>query len=290
MNRSFGLVLLLALLWGSSYPLLKVSVETIPPLTVTAVRSLLGGLLLLAALGPTAARQLWQPGMPKHHFVQGLFNCILPWMLVAWAAQSIDASLAAILNSLSPIFIFLLTWMLTRHEATGRKFAGVALGLTGVVVIIGIDAFRGIGKHTVAEVACVAGALCYAIAAMIGRRFDSVSPLVPAAGATLTSAMVMIPVALVFEQPWNLEPSMRSMVALGGSAVISTGLAFVVYFRLLATVGPIAMSAQAYLRILVGVALGVIFLDEKLPASVLAGLPLVLAGVIFMTMPPRKER
>ena len=290
MPRSFLLVLLLALLWGSSYPLLKVSVETIPPLTVTALRSLGGALLLLAALGPQV-RELWKPGEIGPFFVQGIFNCILPWMLVSWAAVSIDAALATILNSLSPIFIFLLTWAITRHEAaTGRKFLGVALGLAGVVVIIGTDVLRGLGTHILAELACVAGALCYAIAAIIGRRYQGVSPLVPAAGATVTASLVMIPIALVVDQPWTLEPSTRSMVALAGSAVISTGLAFVVYFRLLATVGAIYMSSQAYLRILVGVGLSMIFLGETPSASMWMGLPLVIAGVVAMTLPARSAR
>lgn len=291
MSRSFALVVLLALLWGSSYPLLKIAVETIPPLTVTAVRALLGGLLLAAALGPARARELRKPGMAKPYFVQGLLNCVLPWILVAWAVQFIDAGLTAILNSLSPIFIFLITWGITRHEpATGRKFAGVALGLAGVVVIIGVDALRGVGTHTLAELACVAGALCYAVAAIVGRRFQGVSPLVPAAAATLSASVVMVPVALVVDQPWTLEPSARSIAALAASAVLSTGFAFVVYFRLLATVGAIAMSAQAYLRILVGVALGVVFLGEKLAPGVLLGLPLVIAGVIAMTLPSRAKR
>ena len=121
--RSFGLVFLLALLWGGSFPLLKIAVETIPPLTVTAVRALLGGLLLLAALGPRGARELWRAATASSAFaVQGLFNCILPWLLVSWASREIDSALVTILNSLSPIFIFLITWGVTRHEpATPRR-------------------------------------------------------------------------------------------------------------------------------------------------------------------------
>jgi drug/metabolite transporter (DMT)-like permease len=289
MSRSFALLIALALLWGSSYALIKVSVETLPPLTVAAVRALLGGLLLLALLGPRW-RLLVQPGNPAALLTQGVFNCILPWTLVAWASRTIDSGLATILNSLSPIFVFLLTWAITRHEAaTPRKFAGVVLGIAGILVIIGVDALSGLGEHTVAELACVAGSVSYAIAALVGRRFDRMSPLVPAAGSVIMASFVLIPIALAVEHPWTLQPSLRSMLAVAGLAVFSTGAAFIVYFRLLSTIGSIATSSQAYLRIVIGVALGGVFLGERLSASTIIGLTLVVAGVVAMTLPPRKS-
>lgn len=289
--RSFALVLLLAFLWGGSYPLLKVAVETIPPLTVVAVRALLGGMIVLAVLGPRA-KQLWDmrsgPDL-RALVIQSAFTCFIPWILIAYAVREIDAGLATILNSLSPIFIFLITALVTRHEAvTGQKFLGVALGLAGVLAIVGLDALGGIGTKTYAELACVAGALSYAIAGVIGVRFKTVSPLVPAAGSTLIAAVVLIPLAAFVEQPWAITPSTRSIVALVASAIISTGLAMVIYFRLLATVGSIAMSSQAYLRIFVGVGLGIVFLGETPSANTLIGLCLVVAGVIAMTMPTRR--
>lgn len=288
MPRSILLVMLLALLWGAGFPLTKVAVETIPPLTVAAVRALLGGLLLLAVLGPRA-KLLW--GEVRHgdaFALQALFNCAIPWSLVAWASRTIDAGLATILNSLSPIFIFLITWGITRHEpATSRKLAGVTLGLAGVLAIIGMNALAGLGGHTLAEIACVAGSLSYAIAGVIGRRYDRLPSLVPAAGATLMGAAMLVPVALVVEG-WPAQPSMRSMLAVMGLAVFSTGAAFVVYFRLLSTIGSIGTSSQAYLRIVIGVGLSVAFLGETLTAPMAVGMALVVSGVVAMTLPPRR--
>jgi drug/metabolite transporter (DMT)-like permease len=288
--RSIALVVLLALLWGGSYPLLKVAVETIPPLTVVAVRALLGGAILLAALGPRA-RLLGEVGAGaslRALLVQSAFTCVIPWILIAWAIGSLDAGLAAILNSLSPIFIFLLTALVTRHEpVTRRKFAGVALGLAGVIAIVGVDALSGLGTRTVAEIACVAGAFSYAVGGVIGVRFARVTPLVPAAGSTLIAAAVLLPLALAVDRPWTLTPSAASIGAVVAAAVFSTGLAMVVYFRLLATVGSIAMSSQAYLRILVGVGLGMAFLGETPSTQALVGLALVVGGVIAMTWPAR---
>lgn len=285
MARSLPLVLALALLWGASYPLIKISVETIPPLTVAALRGLFGGLLLLALMG-RGAPALWRSSVPiPTYFAQATFNCIIPWTFVAWASRTIDSSLATVLNSLSPIFVFLLTWAITRHEAvTARKFVGVILGLAGVITIIGVDALAGIGRHTVAELACVAGSLSYATAAIVGRRFDKLSPLIPAAGSTLMATLVLVPLALAIEQPWAVQPSLRSLLGIAGLVVFSTGAAFVVYFKLLSTIGSIGTTAQAYLRILVGVGLGVAFLGERLEPSFVIGVVLVVAGVIAMTM------
>lgn len=289
MSRSFALVLLLALLWGSSYPLMKLAVETLPPLTVAAARAVLGGSLLLVVLGPRW-REFLDPGNPRALLIQGLFNCIVPWTLVSWASRSIDSGLVTILNSLSPIFIFVLTWAITRHEpATGRKFLGVCLGIAGVLVIIGIDALSGLGQHTVAELACVAGSLSYAIAALVGRRFDKMSPLVPAAGSVVMASFILAPLAFIVDQPWSVQPSIRSLLAVGGLAIFSTVAAFIVYFRLLSTIGSIATSSQAYLRIVVGVGLGVVFLGERLTASTMVGLALVVAGVVAMTVPRRQR-
>ena len=283
--RGLGLVLLLATLWGSGFPLLKVAVETIPPLWVAAIRAAIGAVLLLVLLGPRIPA-CWQAARGGDGFLsQALFNVVLPWTLVSWASSQIDASLTTILNSLSPIFIFVITWAITRHErASGRKFAGVLLGLAGVLVIVGPSALAGLGTHLAAELACVAGSLCYGIAAVIGRRYDKMPALVPAAGSLVTGAAILLPVAFILE-PWPAGASMRSMLAVLALGVFSTGAAFVVYFRLLATIGSIATASQAYLRIVIGVGLSVLLLGERLQASHLAGLALVVCGVVAMTMP-----
>jgi len=286
--KSVALVCLLALLWGSSFPLLRVAAESIPPLSLAAIRA--GGAALI--LGAVLGRQLSQvrdvARAGSAIWVQALFNCIVPWLLIAWAASRVEASLMAILNSLSPVFIFLITWGITKHEpATPRKFVGVLLGMAGVLAIIGPDALSGLGGNALAELACVAGSLAYAIAGIIGTRYHKVSPLVPAAGSIIIAALFMVPLALLTDA-WTAAPTARSLWAAAALCVFSTGLAMVVYFRLLGTIGSIATSAQAYLRIFVGVGAGVLLLDERLTTSMVVGLFLVVAGVVAMTWPRRR--
>jgi drug/metabolite transporter (DMT)-like permease len=289
-SRAAGYVLLglLALLWGASYPLLKIAVETIPPLTTAACRAILASVVLLALLGGDA-RRLAGPGLPRVRLaLQAFWISILPWCLLTWASTLIPSGTVAILSSTSPIWVFLITWGFTRHEpATGRKLAGVILGIGGVVTIIGVDALGGPGRHTIAQSACVVAAMAYAMAAVWGRHFGDLPPLVTAAASTLIAAAVLVPVALILERPLASSPSARSMLALAVLGVFCTAGALACYYRILALLGSIATASQSYLRIGISVLLATVLLGERLTASIGVGLVLVLAGVIAMTLPAR---
>jgi drug/metabolite transporter (DMT)-like permease len=278
------LLLCLATLWGASYSLIKVGVETIPPITFIAARTVIAGALLLAIMrlrGIVMPRDL---GTWRRFLFQALMNSVLPFTLIAWAERSIDAGLAAILNSMTPIFTFLLTWLLMRQETVRlRKLVGVMTGFAGVTLIVGIGALGGIGRDVVAELAVIAATICYSGAAIFGRTFASLSPLAPAAGSLICGAVLLVPASLIVDRPWTLAPSAASLGALIGLAVCSTALAFVIFFRLVRTLGSVGTTAQAYLRAPIGVAIGVVTLGERLAWSSGLGLLLVLIGVGAMT-------
>jgi drug/metabolite transporter (DMT)-like permease len=136
----------------------------------------------------------------------------------------------------------------------------------------------------------VVAAVCYAGAAVFGRGFKGLDPMAPAAGSLLCGAAILIPIGLVVDRPWTLAPSGSSMLAVSGLAVFSTALAFVIYFRLIQTLGSVGTTAQAYLRVPIGVALGMLFLGETLTSTAWIGLACVAIGVAAMTMPARKAR
>jgi drug/metabolite transporter (DMT)-like permease len=185
---------------------------------------------------------------------------------------------------MTPIFTFLLTWLLMRQEtARLRKLIGVLAGFAGVTLIVGVGALGGIGRDLVAELAVIAATICYSGAAIFGRTFAHLSPLAPAAGSLLCGAVVLVPVSLILDRPWTLDPSAASLGALVGLAVCSTALAFVIFFRLVRTLGSVGTTAQAYLRAPIGVAIGVVTLGERLAWSSGLGLLLVLIGVGAMT-------
>jgi drug/metabolite transporter (DMT)-like permease len=283
-----GLLLLgvLATLWGASYSFIKLGVETIPPLTLIAARTLIAGTLLLGVLVLRGQRLPMRPALWRRFLVQACLNSVVPFTLIAWAELTVDAGLATILNSTSPIFAFVLTAAVTRHEpATGRKLLGVVAGMAGICLIVGVSALQGLGEAITAQLAIVAATICYAGAAVFGRGFQGLDPVLPAAGSMLCGAAILIPVSLVVDRPWTLEPSAVSLLALLALAAFSTALAFVIYFRLVQTLGSVGTTAQAYLRVPVGVAIGVVFLGETPTAIAWIGLVCVVTGAAAMTIP-----
>ncbi|MHC1549484.1 DMT family transporter [Phyllobacterium sp. K27] len=288
--KEVALLAVLATLWGASYTFIRIGVETIPPITFIAARTLIAGVLLLAIIRMRGLSLPKDPAIWKRFFVQACINSVVPFTLIAWAEQTVNAGLATILNSTTPIFAFLLTVLITRHEAvTTRKLFGTIAGVVGISLIIGMEAFQGIGKELVAQLAIVAATISYATAAIFGRGFKGLDPMMPAAGSMICGAVILIPISLIVDQPWNIAPSADSIVALLGLSVFSTALAFVIYFRLIHTLGSVSTTSQAYLRVPIGVGIGIIFLGETLASTAWLGLVFVVIGVAAMTLPSRKK-
>lgn len=290
MTVELALLLVLSTVWGASYSFIKVGVETISPVTLIAARTLIAGAILLAVIRWRGLRLPRDRRTWGRFLVQACLNSVVPFTLIAWAQQTTDAGLATILNATTPIFAFLLTVLVVRHEAvTGRKLFGVAAGLVGICLIIGVEALSGLGRELLAQLAIVAASVCYAGAAIFGKGFKDLDPMMPAAGSLICGAFVLVPASLLVDQPWRLEPSSASVLALIALAVVSTALAFVIYFRLVQTLGSVGTTAQSYLRVPIGVAIGMVFLGETLSPTAWIGLGCVVAGVIAMTLPARRR-
>lgn len=285
-----ALLLLLATLWGASYSFIKIGVATIPPITLIAARTLIAGVILISIIRLRGLKLPTDASTWKRFLFQACLNSVVPFTAIAWAEQTTEAGLAAILNSTTPIFTFLITLLITRHEAvSSRRLFGVVVGLTGTCLIIGTQALAGLGTQLWAQLAIVAATICYAGAAIFGRNFKGLDPMIPAAGSLISGAIILIPLSLIVDRPWTLTPSMDSIVALLGLAVFSTAAAFTIYFRLIQTLGPVGTTAQAYLRVPIGVGIGVIFLGEQLTSTAWLGLAFVVIGVIAMTLPAKKK-
>ena len=288
--RSFGylgelaLLLLLATLWGASYTFIKLGVASIPPVTFIAARSTIASVVLLAVLLGRGVSMPTDIALWRRFLFQACLNSVVPFTLIAWAEQSVDAGLATILNSSVPIFAFVLTFFLAhRQSASGRQLFGVVSGMIGICLIVGVQALSGMGQQLTAELAIIAATVCYAGAAVFGRSFQGLDPMLPATGSLLCGAIVLIPISLIVDHPWTLAPSGRSILGLLCLSIFSTALAFTIYFRLIQTLGPVGATSQAYLRVPIGVAISVVFLGETLSPATLAGLVCVIAGVAAMT-------
>jgi drug/metabolite transporter (DMT)-like permease len=283
------LLLMLATLWGGSYTFIKLGVATIAPITLIAGRTLIAGLLLLVIMVWRGVRMPGDAATWRRFLFQACLNSVIPWTLIAWAERSVDAGLATILNSTSPIFTFFLTLVIAHQDRPSwRKLFGVIAGMAGICLIIGIQALHGLGEQLFAQVAIVVATICYAGGAVFSRGFKRLDPMAPAAGSLLCGAAILLPISMAAEQPWTLMPSTTSLLALAGLAIFSTAIAFVIYFRLIQTLGSVGTTAQAYLRVPIGVALGVLLLGERLSLTAWIGLACVVVGVAAMTIPPRK--
>lgn len=290
LTRELALLLLLSTLWGASYSFIKIGVETIPPITLIAVRTVIAGAVLLAVIRWRGLKLPRDGATWRRFLVQACLNSAIPFTLIAWAEQSTDAGLAVILNSTTPIFAFFITVLITRHEpATGRKLFGVLAGLVGICLVIGVPALLGVGQNFMAQGAIVLATVCYAGAAIFGKSFNGLDPIMPAAGSLICGAAMLVPVSLAVDHPWALTPSLASIAAVIALAVFSTALTLVIYFRLMQTLGSVAATSQSYLRVPVGVAIGVVFLGETLQPTAWAGLVCVVIGVAAMTLPARRK-
>lgn len=288
-TADLALLLVLATLWGGSYTFIKIGVETIPPISLIAARTLIAGAVLLVVLQMRGLALPRDPATWRLFLAQACLNSVLPFTLIAWAERNVGAGLATILSSTSPIFVVLLSGLLLGGERqTGLRLAGIAAGLAGTVLIVGRQALSGFGDELMAQLALVVASLCYGGAALMGRNFKALDPMLPAAGSLVCGAVILIPASLLIDQPWQLAPSQASIAALIALSLFSTALAFVIYFRLVARLGSVGATSVAYLRVPTGVAIGMVFLGETLASTAWVGLVLVVGGVLAMTLPARR--
>jgi len=269
---NLGMLLLLATLWASAFILIKIAVVEVPPLTLIASRTLIASIILLGVMAFRGIKLPRDPDVWRRFMIQASLNSVVPFALIAWAESHVDAGLAVILGSNAPIL---------------RQGIGIMIGLAGICLVIGVNALGGLGKDVVAQLALVLATVAFGAAVLFGRNFNGLDSIVPAAGSLLCGACVLVPTSLIVDHPWTLTPSTNTIIALLVLAVFSTAGAFVIYFHLIRTLGPVGTTAQAYLRVPIGVLLSVVFLGETVSPTVGVGLVCVVAGIALMTIQRR---
>ncbi len=284
--REWAMLLALAAVWGGSFFFNGIAVQELPVFTVVGFRVTLAALILLAILRLRGermprGRQVWAAFLGM-----GLLNNAIPFSMIVWGQQHIASGVASILNASTPLFTVIFAHVLTRDErmTTGR-LAGVAIGFAGVAVMIGPAALRDLGVQVAAQLACLAGAVSYAFAGIYGRRFRAmgISPISTATGQVMASGMILLPLVLLVDRPWTLAaPGPAAILALIGVAAISTALAYVLYFRILATAGATNLLLVTFLIPVSAILLGTLFLDETLLPRHLAGMALIGAGLVTL--------
>lgn len=279
----WAMLVVLSVLWGGSFFFAGVAVREIPPLTVALARA--GG----AAIVLNLALPLFGLSLPRRadvwraFVIMGFINNVVPFTLIFWAQAQIPSGLASILNATTPLSTIIVAHVATRDEKmVGSRLAGVLIGFVGVSTMIGLDLLRGVGSHVVAQIALVLAAFSYACAGVYGRRFAAmgVPPMTTATGQVTASTCILAPFALFLDAPWTLSaPSSAALWSLAGISVLSTALAYVIYFRLLATAGATNLLLVTFLIPVSAIAMGVFGLNETLAPRHIVGLALIAMGL-----------
>lgn len=279
----WSLLLTLSLLWGGSFFFNAIALSALPPFVVVAARVTLGALLLYAAVRTIGARMPTDARSWRAFAVMGLLNNVLPFSLIAWGQTSIASGLASILNATTPLFTVIVAHALTRDERlTPASVVGTIIGLAGVAVMIGIDTLADAGGHVLAELAVLAASVSYALSAVYARGFArrGVPPLVSATGQITVAAVVMVPAALIVAPPWTLAlPGPEVFAALVGLGALSTFVAYIIYYRILATAGSVNLMLVTFLIPVTAILLGALILGERLSVHHFIGMAAIGVGL-----------
>jgi drug/metabolite transporter (DMT)-like permease len=280
------LIGILAILWGGAFFLIEVGLRSFPPITLVFIRvgfAVPAMWLAMRIMGqrlPTDMR-IW-----ALLTVVGAFNCALPFTLFFWGQQYLDSSYAAILNATTPLWGVITAHFMTSDEkATPSRITGVLVGLAGIIVMVGPDAMNGLSDNLLAQIACLISTVFYSLAAIFGRRLSqtALTPMAVATGQTMTAALLMVPIMLVVDQPWTMAmPRLDATLAGLALALISTALAYFLYFRLIDRSGASNAQLVAFLMPILAVILGIAFLGEHLNQGQIIGAVLIALGLVII--------
>lgn len=281
--RELFLLLVLAVIWSSSFMFIKVAVSTLTPLTLTFARIALGALVLAAYSiyrgdRLPADRATWVAAC-----IVALLGNVLPFTLIHWGEQYVDSGLTAILMGVMPVAVALMAHFAAESDPlTGRRALGIGIGFTGLIVLVGMEALGGLGAAIIAQVAIMSAALSYSVTTIYVRRVASLTGRPMAVATVICGATIMLPLTLIFEQPLSLSPDWQSMGSLLMLGVFSTGIATLMYFRLINTLGATTFAQINYLIPIMGVGWGALVLNEQVGLREAAALALILTGVALV--------
>ncbi|HEX7110401.1 MAG TPA: EamA family transporter [Aestuariivirga sp.] len=281
--KEWALLLILSVLWGGSFFFIGVAVKELPPLTIMMLRVGIAALILHVVI---RAMGQWMPRDPKVWLAfggMGLLNNVIPQTLIVWGQTQIPSGLASILNATTPLFAVLVAHVFTSDERmTGKKLAGVVIGFMGVAIMVGPAALSGLGSNIWAQLAILLASVFYAISGVYGRRFKQmgVTPMMTATGQLTASTLMLTPLALAVDHSWTLtQPSFAAWSAIAGLAILSTALAYLIFFRILASSGATNLLLVTFLIPISAVLLGFLFLGEQLELRHFAGMGLIGLGL-----------
>jgi drug/metabolite transporter (DMT)-like permease len=283
-GRSWALLIGLALLWSASFIFIKVAAAEIPAFTLVLARVALAAVVLHGVVWISGRRFPARPAVLLDYAAMGFFNNVVPFVLIVYATDRLGAGTASILNATAPIFALIIAHFVTMDERmTPAKAAGMVLGFAGVAVLSGPDAAAGLTGDLAAVGAMLLACFFYGLSAIYGRRFKGTDATVSATCQLTASTALLLPLAFIIDRPWTLaSPSAHALLSALALAVISTALAYVLYYALIARAGGTNTILVTLLIPIGGVFLGWATLGEAFTAGEAAGMALILAGLVVI--------
>jgi drug/metabolite transporter (DMT)-like permease len=280
----------LALIWSTSFLLIKIGVTSIGPFTLTSGRLIIAGVLLGTVLLLKGQRLPLDKTAINMYFAVGILGNTLPFALISWGEVYIDSSMAAILMGIMPISTFVLAHFFIPSESmTPRKVLGITVGFAGLLTLVGFTALGHLGSNLVGQLAVLGGALCYSVTTIVVRSRPVLGGLQMATGVTLVAAVSSLPLTLLLENPAAMSPTREAVYAMIILGVFPTAVAALLYLRIIRNLGAVTFSQINFLIPVLGSIWGVLLLNEALTSQMIVALGLVLLGV-GLIQPPRADK
>ena len=279
------LLLVLGVMWGTSYAFIKLGVETLPTFTLIASRLLIGFTLLATVVAIARERLPRSPRVYLHLLVMATINIVIPFTLITWAEQSVASAIAAILNGAVPLLVIVLAALVFPDEPiTLGRLVGVVVGYVGVVVLVAPGLAGALtGSEVTGEVVLLGSTVSYAVGAVYARRnIKGLRPMIPALFQVGFAFLIVAALAFVFEKPLAVAWNPNALIAVLWLGLLGSGAAYLIMFRLLGRIGATATSQLAYLLPVVGIVTGALMFGEQVDARVVGGTGLILGGVTLV--------
>jgi drug/metabolite transporter (DMT)-like permease len=279
----WAMLVVLSVFWGGSFFFIEVALRGFQPFAIVLLRVVLAAVILTGVVCLGGRRLPSSPGVWGSYFVMGALNNAIPFSLIIWGQTRIDSGVASILNATTPIFTVLLAHFLTSDERlTLRKIGGVFIGFLGVYIMLQPELKDGFSWRGLGQVAVLGAAVSYSLAGIFGKRFKKTSPVGNAAGMLICSSVIMLPLVLMTGALSLSRPTAAAVAALCGLATVSTAVAYLLYFRVLASAGATNVLLVTFLIPVGALLLGVGVLGEVIHILEYAGMGCIFTGLMVI--------
>ena len=283
-SYEWGLLVLLSAIWGGSFYFFAILIKELPVFTIVFLRVFLATLALwivvfASGLKPPNSWNQW-----RNYFVMGTLNNVIPFSLIVWGESKVAPGLGAVLNATTPFFTVLVAHAFTTNERLSwNRLTGALVGLLGVAGLVGFDAIGKLGGDFWYQMMFVLASVLYAFSAIWARRFSNTPPLVNAASQTAASSVLLLPLMLIFDQPWTLAmPSALAIYSQLGLSLLCTAVAYILFFTIIKRAGSTNISLVTFLVPISAMILGATLLNEHITSNHIMGMLVIGLGLALI--------